>query len=87
MTDSEAIEAAILRLAAVHGPGKTFSPTEAAVAIAGNRAEDWGPLMQRLRRVAVAMAKAGRIVIYRKGRPAVPDDFKGIYRLGLPRED
>jgi len=25
-------------------------------------------------------------VIYRKGKPADPDDFKGIYRLGLPKE-
>jgi hypothetical protein len=33
------------------------------------------------------MAKAGVIVIYRKGRPVDPDDFKGIYRIGLARLD
>jgi hypothetical protein len=35
----------------------------------------------------VALAKQGRIVIYRKGRPADPDEFRGVYRLGLPRHD
>ena len=43
--------------------------------------------MQPLRRVAVALAKSGRLVIYRKGKPADPDDFKGLYRLGAPRLD
>jgi len=26
-------------------------------------------------------------VIYRKGKPADPNDFRGVYRLGLPRHD
>ena len=30
---------------------------------------------------------AGRLVIYRKGKPVDPNDFKGVYRLGLPRQD
>src|SRR4029079_4975967 len=85
--DNGLIEETVLRLAAQHGPDKTFSPTDAARPLAGDRSEQWGPLMQPLRRVAVALAKAGRLVIYRKGRPADPDDFKGLYRLGLPRQD
>ncbi len=32
-------------------------------------------------------AVAGRLVIYRKGKPADPSDFRGVYRLGLPRQD
>jgi hypothetical protein len=40
-----------------------------------------------IRRAAVALAHAGRLVIYRKGKPADPDDFRGVYRLGLPRQD
>ena len=87
MTDPALIEATILRLAAEHGPEGSFSPTDAARAIAGRHSEEWGPLMQPLRRVAVALAKAGRIVIYRKGKLVDPDGFKGIYRLGLPRQD
>jgi hypothetical protein len=26
-------------------------------------------------------------VIYRKGKPVDPNDFRGVYRLGLPRHD
>jgi hypothetical protein len=40
-----------------------------------------------VRRTAVVLAKQGRLVIYRKGRPADPDDFRGVYRLGLPRSE
>ena len=40
-----------------------------------------------IRRAAVALAVAGRLVIYRKGKPADPQDFRGVYRLGLPRQD
>ncbi|MGL5734145.1 MAG: DUF3253 domain-containing protein, partial [Beijerinckiaceae bacterium] len=30
---------------------------------------------------------AGRITILRKGKMVDPDDFRGVYRIGLPRED
>ena len=43
--------------------------------------------MQPIRRVAVALAEAGRVVIYRKGKPVDPRSFKGVYRLGLPHQD
>jgi hypothetical protein len=36
---------------------------------------------------AIGLARQGRLVIYRKGKPADPDDFRGVYRLGLPRID
>ena len=39
------------------------------------------------RRSAAAPSQAGRLVIYRKGKPADPNDFRGVYRLGLPRHD
>ena len=87
MLDPKIAEETILRLASERGLGKTICPSEAARAIAGGRAEDWGPLMQPLRRVAVRLAKAGAITIYRKGRPVDPDAFKGIYRIGLSRQD
>jgi Protein of unknown function (DUF3253) len=35
----------------------------------------------------VKLALDGRLVIYRKGKPADPNDFKGVYRLCLPRQD
>ncbi len=63
----------------------TLSAPEIAHAI---RPEgDWHGLLVPIRRAAVALAQAGRSVIYRKGKPADPNDFRGVYRLGLPRQD
>lgn len=80
------IEEAMLRLVAERGPGKTVCPSEVARHLGGPHPDGWGPLMQPVRRVAVRLAKAGRIAILRKGRPVDPDDFRGIYRLGPPSE-
>ncbi|NWG24804.1 MAG: DUF3253 domain-containing protein [Pseudorhodoplanes sp.] len=85
--DSSDIEATILRLAAERGPERMVDPAEAARLLGGPHPDGWGPLMQPVRRAAVALAEAGRIVIYRKGKPADPHNFKGVYRLGLPRQD
>jgi hypothetical protein len=67
------------------GPGKTLSAEDIArrLAAAGT---DWHPLLTPIRRAAVALALAGRLVIYRKGKPVDPTDFKGVWRMGLPRE-
>ena len=85
--DLHTIEAALLRLIAERGPGKAVDPSEAARALAGSHPDQWGPLMQPIRRVAVALAEQGRLVILRKGKPADPRDFKGVYRLTAPRDD
>lgn len=81
------IEAAILRLAGERGPDRTICPSEAARALAGDHPDNWGPLMQPVRRVAVDLMKRGKVVITRKGRPVDPDDFRGVYRLSLPRQE
>ncbi|AMJ63096.1 DUF3253 domain-containing protein [Bosea sp. PAMC 26642] len=78
------LEAAMLRLAAERGAGKTICPSEAARAVGGDHPDGWGPLMQPARRIAVRLMKEGRLVITRKGRPVDPDDFRGVYRLSLP---
>jgi hypothetical protein len=65
--------------------GKTLSAPEIAHAIAAEG--EWHSLLMPIRRAAVRLAHAGRIVIYRKGKIADPDDFRGVYRLGLPRQD
>lgn len=86
MADEAEIEATMLRLVDARGPDKTCCPSEVARALGGPHPDGWGPLMQPVRRVAVRLTKAGRIAILRKGRPVPdPDDFRGIYRLGLPR--
>lgn len=82
MTDE--IERTMLALVEERGAGKTICPSEVARAIGGPHPDGWGPLMQPVRRVAVALAKEGRIAILRKGRPVDPDDFRGTYRLALP---
>jgi hypothetical protein len=64
---------------------KTLSAPEIAQAIASE--SDWRALLMPIRRAAVALAQSGRLVIYRKGKPADPLDFRGVYRLGLPRQD
>jgi hypothetical protein len=78
-----ALEDAILD-ALTHAGAKTLSAPEIAQAVAR---DDWHPLLGPIRASAVALARAGRLVIYRKGKPADPDDFRGVYRLGLPRHD
>lgn len=86
MTDkADELEAKILELVAVRGVGKTICPSEAARAVGGDHPEGWGPLMQPVRKIAVRLMKQGRIVITRKGRPVDPDDFRGVYRLSLPK--
>ncbi|RYE34901.1 MAG: DUF3253 domain-containing protein [Hyphomicrobiales bacterium] len=87
MTDRETeLEQTMLRLVAERGRGKTVCPSEAARAVGGKASEEWGPLMQPARRVAVRLMKEGRLVITRKGRPVDPDDFRGVYRLTLPED-
>jgi Protein of unknown function (DUF3253) len=82
-----ALEQAVLILAAERGVEKTFCPSDIARSLGGPHPDGWGPLMQPIRKVAVRLAKEGRLVITRKGRAVDPDDFRGVYRLGLPRED
>jgi hypothetical protein len=64
---------------------RTLSAPEIAHAIAPEG--DWHGLLMPIRSAAVALAQAGRLVIYRKGKAADPGDFRGVYRLGLPRQD
>ena len=87
MSASEAeIEETLLRMVAERGADKTVCPSEVARALGGPHPDGWSPLMQPVRRVAVRLTKEGRTAILRKGTPvADPDDFKGIYRLGVPR--
>lgn len=84
-TDPSVVEAAILNVLAERPPGKTVAPEEVARALAS--ADDWHQHLTGVRRAAVKLALDGRLVIYRKGKPVDPADFKGVYRLGLPRQD
>ena len=79
------LETTILRLIGEAGAGRSISPTDAARAL--EPGAEWHVLMPAVRRAAVKLALAGRLVITRKGKPVDPSDFKGVYRLGLPRQD
>lgn len=81
------IESRMLAIAAELGPEKSLCPSDVARALTGNHPDQWGPLMQPIRKVAVRLAMEGRIVILRKGRAADPSDFKGVYRLIQPRHE
>ncbi|MBX9933145.1 MAG: DUF3253 domain-containing protein [Methylobacterium sp.] len=81
----ELIAETMLALVAERGAGKTICPSEVARALGGAQPDEWSPLMQPVRRVAVALTRQGRIAIFRKGKPVEdPEDFRGVYRLGLP---
>jgi Protein of unknown function (DUF3253) len=85
MASLEDIAAEILRQAVAAGPGKTVAPMDIAQTLHAD--EDWQSLLPAVRRAAVTLARAGTIAIYRKGKPVDPNDFKGVYRLGLPPRD
>ncbi len=75
------IEASIFDLLGALSPGKSISPEEVARAV---DPEGWRRQLSRVRGTAVGLARAGRLVITRHGKPADPDDFKGVWRMRLP---
>lgn len=85
--DPAILERTMLDLAAARGADKSICPSEVARAVAGDLPDQWGPLMQPVRRVAVRLMKEGRLVILRKGKPVDPDDFRGVYRIAATRSD
>ena len=85
--DAATIETVLLRLVAERGMDQTVDPAEAARELGGTHPDQWGPLMQPIRRAAVMLAEQGRVVILRKGKPVDPRDFKGVYRIAAPRHD
>ena len=75
MTDDD-LRGAILAQIARLRPGTTCCPSR----IARDLADDWRPLMDPLRRLALQMAAEGDIAVLQKGRPAGPDP-RGPIRL------
>jgi hypothetical protein len=75
------IEDALFALLAPLAPGKSVSPEEVARAA---DPEGWRRMLPRVRAEAVGLARQGRIIVTRHGKPADPETFKGVYRLRLP---
>ncbi len=82
--DQEALKAAILDQLAALPAGKSISPQNLAMELAGKDEKEWSKLMKPLRAAAIALAGEGRASILRKGKPVVGSDFKGLYKIALP---
>ena len=74
------IEQAITGLLAQRDAGRTICPSDAARALA----EDWRPLMPRVRETAYAMADAGRLEVTQSGEVVDGRTARGAIRLRLP---
>jgi hypothetical protein len=75
------VEGAIFQVLAEAPAGKSVSPEQVARAA---DPEGWRRTLGHVRAVARGLARQGRLVILRHGKPADPEDFKGVYRLRLP---
>jgi hypothetical protein len=85
------LAATILGLLAERPPGKSVTPEEVARAFAAARATPndppdlWRRYLPSARQQAMHLARTGRLVILRKGKPADPSHrIKGVIRLVLP---
>ena len=78
---ADPIEDKLFELLAAREPGKSVAPEDVAKAI---DPEGWRRVLPRVRALAVGLARQGRVVITRHGKPADPDSFKGVYRLRSP---
>lgn len=77
------IEDAIMDLLAKVPAGKSIDPSEVAKLLLPER---WQRILPQVKATAVGLARQGKLVILRHGKPADPDSFKGVYRLRLPQE-
>lgn len=75
------VEETLLALLAPLAPGKSISPEEVARAC---DPEGWRRLLGHVRATAIGLARQGRVVITRHGKPADPEKLKGVYRLRSP---
>jgi hypothetical protein len=82
VSDQE-VEETLVDLCRQAGPEGKVRPEDVARAILPDH---WRTLLHRIRVISVHLAHDGRIEILRKGKPADPDDFKGVYRLRITAE-
>lgn len=85
LPDEATTEQVLLRLSADAGPARSVSPMDAAQALV--EGPSWQRALPQVRRVAVRLAQEGRLLIYRKGKPVDPSDFRGVWRFGPPRDE
>jgi hypothetical protein len=76
-----ALEDAILRLVDERGLHGSICPSDAARRAVAGTGLEWHTVLLPVRRAAVRLALAGHVVILRKGKPADPQTFRGVYRI------
>jgi hypothetical protein len=76
----ETIYETILAMCYEAGPDGNIKPEAIAREL---YPEEWQSLLKRVRIFAKKLAQRGDIIILRKGKPADPDDFRGIYKLRI----
>ena len=87
--NNDSVAVTILTLLTETEPSKTLTPVSAARSFAEGRGRRnnppdlWRRYLNAVRQQAIHLARAGKIEILRKGKPADPNDFKGVYRLRL----
>lgn len=77
-------EARVLKALAKGDAQKTMSLSEIAHAL---DPDQWQAMITPTRAAIKGLARAGHVILYRKGKPADPNEIKGVYRVGLPRHD
>lgn len=77
----------MLLMAAESPSGRPIGPDAIARAIAGKDEKRWRRLMKPIKDEAVRLAKDGKVILLRKGKPADPDrSIRGLYRIRLRAE-
>jgi hypothetical protein len=76
----EEVEETILALSRAEGLDGRVRPEDVAMTILPDH---WQTLTKRIRIASRQLAREGKIEILRKGEPADPEDFKGVYRLRI----
>jgi hypothetical protein len=78
------VEATLFEMLSRKDSGKSIGPEEVAKII---DPEAWRRILPRVRTTAIGLARQGKLVITRHGKPADPNQFRGVYRLRLPTPD
>lgn len=76
----DAVFETIIQLCAASWPDEAVRPEEIAMTL---HPQEWQGLTKRIRLAVKQLAEAGHVQILRKGKPAPPNDFKGVYRVRL----
>ncbi len=76
----------IIELTAAAGPDSSVSPTQVAKAVAESRRKKtdppdaWRRYLPAVKQQALYLARAGKLVVLRKGRPVEAQSAKGVIR-------